>query len=126
MSRLIHAVIILGISLSSYSFQKNSVPVTQRRTGIKGQVYAVGAPAVRIDWKPPPLERISTIIITDSTGKTVKEIKTDTKGKFTTSLPPGIYYFLVKESIIERNDGPFTVKKNRITDVQASFDNGVR
>ena len=62
--------VLLGVITPSVARQQSSKhPITS--TGIAGQVYAVGAPAVRIDWTPPPLERVSTIVITDTTGKEI-------------------------------------------------------
>jgi hypothetical protein len=126
MNFFISVLVFLSVVTSSYAYQKSTAPTKTITTGITGQVYAVGAPAVRIDWTPPPLERVSTIVITDTSDNVVKEIKTDVKGKFKTPLNPGVYYILVKESMVQKKDGPFTVRKKRMTKARVSFDNGVR
>jgi len=95
-------------------------------TGIEGRVVAVGAPAVRIGWTPPPFEQVCTIIISDSTQQAVREVKTDAKGRFTISLPPGNYFLRVKESMLSKYGAPVEVRKGKMTHSDAHFDNGVR
>ena len=95
-------------------------------TGIEGRVVAVGAPAVRIGWTPPPFEHVCTIIITDSMEQAVREVRTDAKGRFTIPLPPGKYFLRVRESMLSKYGAPVEVRKGKMTHADARFDNGVR
>ena len=80
------------------------LPASARKkgTGIEGRVFSVGAPAVRVGWTPPPFEHVCTILVMDSAQQAVREVKTDAKGRYTISLPPGKYFLSVKESMISK------------------------
>jgi hypothetical protein len=94
---------------------------------IQGQVYSIATPGpTPINWTPPPLESVSTIVVLDDSRKVVKEFRTDAKGKFQTSLPPGTYYLRVKESLLPAETGPYRVRPGERITVVAHFDNGMR
>jgi len=96
-------------------------------TGIQGQVYSIATPGpTPVGWVPPPLEKISTILVLDSNHKFIFEVLTDNKGRFTVELQPGTYYLRVKESMIPTETGPYVVTAGTIIPVRAHFDSGMR
>ncbi|MEK6756502.1 MAG: hypothetical protein AABZ02_10175 [Bacteroidota bacterium] len=96
-------------------------------TGIQGQVYSITTPGpVPEGWTPPPLERVSTIVVLDVNRKHVKEFATDEKGRFKTYLQPGTYFLRVKESLIPAQTGPYVVMPGQILSVEAHYDSGMR
>ncbi len=89
-----------------------------------GEVYAVGGPAMTV---PPPLyQNTSTIVVLDSTKKTVNEFLTNAHGQFQFQLLPGSYYLQVKESPLADVTGPFEVVTGRVDSAFAYYDNGLR
>jgi hypothetical protein len=106
---------------------RDSGSAPAEETGIVGQVYSIGTPGpVPIGWTPPPLERVSTIVVSNSGQLTVKEFPTDEKGRFKTELAPGTYFLRVKESFVPAETGPYTVTPGQFLTVEAHFDNGMR
>lgn len=95
-------------------------------TGIRGRVYRIDAPAIPAGWTPPPFEQLSTIIVENSNGDTVKTAKTDSLGKYEIQLSPGSYFLIVKESLAHDKTGPFTVRSGSMTESKAYFDGGIR
>lgn len=96
-------------------------------TGIQGQVYLVATPGpTPIGWVPPPLERMSTIVVLGSDKNPVLEYKTDEKGRFAITLQAGTYYLRVKESMIPAETGPYVVKSGEMLSVRADYDSGMR
>jgi hypothetical protein len=94
---------------------------------MRGQVYSIATPGpTPINWTPPPLETISTVILLDTKRTLLQEILTDNKGKFTVALLPGTYYLRVKESFIPAETGPYILKSGEVLGVEAHFDNGMR
>ncbi len=120
---IVALAVVAGDAVAVYgqtSKQKRKV------TGVQGRVYAVGGPARRIDWRPPPYEHQVTISVHDTAGNPVKEILTDSTGKFRILLPPGKYYFVVKESFIPTEQGPVKVVKGTLKPLTLEFDSGIR
>ncbi len=117
------AALLLGTAAND-----SGQPTKQKRklTGVQGRVYAVGGPAQRIDWTPPPYEHQATISVLDSAERPLKEVLTDKRGKFKILLPPGKYYFIVKESFIPSRQGPVEVLKDSVRSIHLSFDSGIR
>ena len=110
----------------SLNCQKAEGVSVNLQSGIEGRVYSIGAPAVTRDWSPPPLERISTIIVLNNRQTEIKEVATDAHGRFSISLPSGIYYLRVKESLLPATTGPFNVTEDHLVSVEAYYDNGIR
>jgi hypothetical protein len=124
LSFVILALFLPLVVLSSCEDPGSSLDV---ETAIQGQVYSIGAPGpVPINWTPPPLEMVCTIIVLDTDRNLVKEFTTDEKGRFKTSLRPGTYYLRVKESRIPAETGPYEVRPGEIVTVRAHYDNGMR
>ena len=115
--------LLVIISLNCHNSEATSSNI---QSGIEGRIYSIGAPAEQVDWSPPPLERVSTIIILDNRQTVVKEISTDNQGRFSIILPPGVYSVRVKESPFPATTGPYTVSEGHIAAVEAHYDNGVR
>ena len=118
-------VIVLAATFVMHC-QKAKVASSNLKSGIEGRVFSIGAPAVSEEWSPSPLERISTIIILDRNHAEVREATTDDLGRFNVSLPAGVYFLRVKESIVPEVTGPFTVMKDGFVSVEAHYDNGMR
>ncbi|MCX6144214.1 MAG: hypothetical protein NTZ35_13445 [Ignavibacteriales bacterium] len=96
-------------------------------TGIQGQVYSIAAPGpTPVGWVPPPLERISTVLVLDSNHRQITEVITDDEGRFALELQPGTYYLRVKESLIPTETGPYVVTTGALLTVRAHYDNGMR
>ena len=124
MKHLLITLILLGLFFSVSESQKR--PHHRLHSGVEGQVYRLGGPAQRIGWTPPPFQVITPITILDSTGKVLKEITTDSLGKFKIYLPPGKYSFVVKKSFIPTPHEVIQVTRNSIQTVKLFFDSGVR
>lgn len=119
--------VFLSISLLVISSCRDSGISPNVESGIQGKVYSIATPGpTPIDWTPPPLEAVSTIVVLDVNKTAVTEILTDDKGRFRASLPPGTYYFRVKESRIPAETGPYVVRPGEILAVVAHYDNGMR
>jgi hypothetical protein len=124
LSFVVPALLLPLVVFSSCEDPGSSLDV---ETAIQGQVYSIGAPGpVPINWTPPPLEMVCTVIVLDTDRKLVKEFTSDEKGRFKTSLRPGTYYLRVKESRIPAETGPYEVRPGEIVSVQAHYDNGMR
>lgn len=96
-------------------------------TGMRGQVYSIATPGpTPVNWTPPPLEMISTVILLDVNRTAIQEIMTDSKGRFTITLAPGTYYLRVKESRIPAETGPYVVRSGQMLTAEAHFDSGMR
>jgi hypothetical protein len=96
-------------------------------SGIQGQVYSIATPGpTPINWVPPPLEQVSTILVLSSNREVILQALTDNNGRFTISLSPGTYFLRVKESMIPSETGPYVVRAGEITPVRANYDNGMR
>jgi hypothetical protein len=122
--RFIFSLAMVFAALSGCN-DSGSAPVLM--TGIQGQVYSIATPGpTPIGWVPPPLETISTILVLDSNHKTIFEVLTDNKGRFTIELQPGTYYLRVKESRIPAETGPYMVRAGELLSVRAEYDNGMR
>lgn len=124
MKRIASLVACLTVLLGACQLLTNRSPIFD--TGISGRVYSIGAPAITKDWTPPPLEQVSTIIVEDSKGNTIKTSLTDSLGKYKIQLLPGTYYLQVKESLLPAKTGPFAVKNGTFTKTEADYDNGMR
>jgi hypothetical protein len=96
-------------------------------SGIQGQVYSIATPGpTPVGWVPPPLEKISTVLVLDANHKLLIEVLTDYKGRFSIELQPGTYYLRVKESMIPAETGPYVVSTGELVTVRANYDNGMR
>jgi len=96
-------------------------------SGIEGQIYEIGSPAVPPGWTPPPLRGIRTIVISDSNEVGLQLLATDSLGAFKFSLQAGTYFLLVKDTIRPQGqNGPFVVAADQITSVKVCHDNGMR
>jgi len=96
-------------------------------SGIEGQIYEIGSPAVSVGWTPPPLRGIRTIVISDSNKVGLQLVVTDSLGAFKISLQAGTYFLLVKDTIRPQGqNGPFVVAADQITSVKVCHDNGMR
>jgi hypothetical protein len=99
----------------------------QTETGIEGQIYEVGSPAVPEGWTPPPLGGVRTIIVSDSSQVPVEEFATNDFGAFRIELHPGTYFLLVRDTTRPQGqNGPFTVEANLLSTVKVYHDNGLR
>jgi hypothetical protein len=124
MFRFILSLAMVSAAMSSCNDSGNA-PVPS--TGIQGQVYSIATPGpTPVGWVPPPLEKISTILVLDSNHKFIFEVLTDNQGRFTVELEPGTYYLRVKESLIPAETGPYVVRAGELLSVRAHFDNGMR
>ena len=126
MKQFLFFLILLSLPAIQIGCNDNGTTATKSETGIEGQVYSIGAPTVPVGWTPPPLERVSTIIIMDTKRQPLTEVLTDEKGKFKVLFAPGIYYLQVKESLLPAETGPFEVKQGVIVSTRANYDNGIR
>jgi hypothetical protein len=96
-------------------------------SGIQGQVYSIATPGpTPINWVPPPLEQVSTILVLSSNREVIVQALTDSKGRFTIPLSPGTYFLRIKESMIPSETGPYVVGIGEIIPVRANYDNGMR
>ena len=96
-------------------------------TGITGQVYEIGSPAIQPGWTPPPLKTVSTIILQDSSRIELMEFNTDSLGSFSISLKPDTYFLVVKDSMrSQRENGLFIVVPDKVTFAKVYHDNGMR
>ena len=117
----------LAMVVSAVSGCNDSGNSPLRTTGIQGQVYSIATPGpTPVGWVPPPLEKISTVLVLDSNHKLIVEALTDVKGRFTIELEPGTYYLRVKESMIAAETGPHIVTAGALSSVRAHYDNGMR
>ena len=113
------------ISVLQVCCQQSTQPNPE--TGIKGQVYEIGSPAITPDWTPPPLKKVSTIILQDSSRIELMEFNTDSLGSFSVSLKPDTYFLIVKDSTRpQKENGPFIVLQDKVTSAKVYHDNGVR
>ncbi len=96
-------------------------------SGIRGQVYEIGSPAVSGDWTPPPLKGIRSITISNGDTSGMQTVLTNADGAFVIPLRPGLYYLQVKDSLLPQGvNGPFTVVRGRFTWANVDHDNGMR
>jgi hypothetical protein len=96
-------------------------------SGIEGQIYEIGSPAVPLGWTPPPLRGVNTIIVSDSSKVALQMLATDSLGAFKINLEAGTYFISVKDTLMpQRQNGPFVVEANQITSVKVYHDNGMR
>ena len=120
-------ILLLAMALAAVSSCNDSRNAPVPMTGIQGQVYSIATPGPTPEgWIPPPLEKISTILVLNSNHKTIIEVITDNKGRFTSPLDPGTYYLRVKESLIPAETGPYVVMAGEMLPVRANHDNGMR
>jgi len=117
---------LLLLAISPPIARQDSALATRPETGIAGQVYCTGAPAITADWTPPPLRLITPLLLLDSLQDSIRTILTSDSGKFKILLPPGKYFFIVKESMIPRPEGVFSVTKDSLLLIKLYYDNGVR
>jgi hypothetical protein len=97
------------------------------KAGIQGRVYSIAAPGpTPVNWVPPPLERVSTVVVLDASRRAVFELLTDNQGRFSSALDPGTYYLRVKESLIPVETGPYPVRAGETVTVRADVDSGMR
>jgi len=96
-------------------------------SGIVGQIYEVGSPAVPVDWTPPPLKGVRTIVVSDSNHVDLQTLESDSLGEFKIRLPAGTYFLLVKDPVRPQGqNGPFVVAAGQIASVKVYHDNGMR
>jgi hypothetical protein len=94
---------------------------------LSGQVLLISKPGpIPIGWVPPPLEQVNTVVVLNTEKQSIKEVLTDSFGKFSFSVDPGTYYLRVKESPIPAETGPFLCTAGGTTFAEAHFDNGMR
>jgi len=121
------SIFLLAMVVAAVSGCNDSGNGPLRMTGIQGQVYSIATPGpTPAGWVPPPLEKISTVLVLDSNHKLIVEALTNDKGKFTIELEPGTYYLRVKESMIPAETGPYIVTTGTLLTVRAHYDNGMR
>jgi len=121
------SIFLLAMVVAAVSGCNDSGNGPLRMTGIQGQVYSIATPGpTPVGWIPPPLEKISTVLVLDSNHKLIVEALTNDKGKFTIELEPGTYYLRVKESMIPAETGPYIVTTGTLLTVRAHYDNGMR
>jgi hypothetical protein len=117
-------IAILGVLFTGAGCRERNLVSVTAASGLAGQVYAIGGPAISIP--PPPYEKASTIVVLDSTSGPVNEFATNDKGKFQISLSPGKYYLRVKESFVPTTTGPFAVIEGQVDSAFAYYNNGIR
>jgi len=119
------SLLLLFLGVPFDSCQQVTPPKTE--TGIEGQIYEIGSPAVREDWTPPPLKGVNTIVVSDSNKVAFQEFATDSLGGFRIELQAGTYFLLVRDTIWPQGqNGPFVVEANLVSSVKVYHDNGVR
>ena len=126
MKQFVFPVIALLLIAFHFGCKDNSTITTKAETAIEGQVFSIGSPAVTDGWTPPPLEKVSTIVVLDDARRSIGEYQTDQKGKFKIAFSQGEYFLRVKESMLPAETGPFQVKQGEIAAAQAHYDNGMR
>ncbi len=120
-------IFLLAIVFAAVSGCNDSGNSPLPMTGIQGQVFSIATPGpTPVGWVPPPLEKVSTILVLDSNHKSIFQVLTDVKGRFIVELQPGAYYLRVKESMIPAETGPYAVKVGELVSAQAHYDNGMR
>lgn len=118
----------LSVVFSQYTCEEVSpLPNPESAGNIVGTVFSVGWPGpIPENWEPPRYLQKCTIILLDSDKRPLKEFSTNNDGSFQTEAIPGTYYFLVKESPIPSETGPYSLKDSQTLSVQAHYDNGMR
>jgi hypothetical protein len=123
-SRMVVWFVMLSVSIGGCQDFGTSPTIA---TGIQGQVYSISTPGpTLINWVPPPLAQVSTVIVLDSDHRSILDLLTDNKGRFTCELKPGTYFLRVKESMIAAETGPYVVKTGEVVYVRAHVDSGMR
>jgi hypothetical protein len=123
-SRIVVWFVMLTVSIGGC---QDSGTSPAKATGIQGQVYSIATPGpTPINWVPPPLEQVSTVIVLNSDHRSILELLTDTKGRFSCELRPGSYFLRVKESMMAVETGPYDVKTGEVLSVRAHVDSGMR
>jgi hypothetical protein len=123
-SRIVIRFVMLTVSIGGCRDSGTSPTIT---TGMQGQVYSIATPGpTPINWVPPPLEQVSTVIVLDSDHRSILELLTDNKGRFSCELKPGTYFLRVKESMIAAETGPYVVTTAEVLSVRAHVDSGMR
>jgi hypothetical protein len=122
--RIFGAFVILTLSIGGCQDSGSSPTIS---TGVQGQVYSIATPGpTPVNWVPPPFEQVSTVIVLDADHRSILELLTDNKGRFSCELRPGTYFLRVKESMIAAETGPYVVKSGEVLSVRAHFDSGMR
>ena len=129
-----HLSLIIALCFSTILLCCCQQPVSPRNesgskieSGIEGQIFEIGSPAVPVGWTPPPLRGVRTIIVSDSNKISLQMIATDSLGTFKISLQAGKYFLLIKDTIrTQGQNGPFVVEPYQITLVKVYHDNGIR
>lgn len=108
-----------------------STPTPPSNTGITGLVTLGPMCPVEQAGQPCPDQPYQARIdVLDAQGTTVTSIQSDANGRFTVDLPPGDYVLhpLPPEGNIlpMAGDLPVTVTTGQYTDVQISYDSGIR
>ena len=113
--------ILLVFTLSPLvSCKKSTEPdrVSQFHSGLQGQVYANKGQLSR-----SPYRHVTVIQVIDATTlAAVKEVSSDTEGKFTIPLSAGSYFLSVKGFFgDETRTGPFEVQSTGLTQAEAFY-----
>ncbi|HUN66421.1 MAG TPA: hypothetical protein VMW43_10000 [Bacteroidota bacterium] len=95
-------------------------------SGIEGQIYTTGPPAITVDWTPLPLRIATPLIILGKQKDTVRTLTSDERGRFRVLLPPGEYYILLRQSMIPRPQGLYLVPPDSLIRIRLFFDTGIR
>lgn len=124
---IVKAIILISICLLTCCADPYPTPPLKYPNELQGQVYNLSHPGpIPIGWISPPYENECTIIVLDNNRNTVSESVTDSKGRFRISLSDGTYYLRVKESPVQAETGPYSLKNGLILTAEANFDNGMR
>lgn len=109
----------------------STTPTPDGSSGIYGQV-TIGpmCPVMRAEDPCPDKPYQTTLVISTPSGKKVTNINTDADGRFRVSLSPGEY--VLKPQTPQNQPLPiaqeqtFTVVANQFTELNVSYDSGIR
>ncbi len=122
--KILYVLVLSAIIVGGPGCQAATGPDTN--SGILGQLYEIGAPAVPVGWIPPPLRAVKAVAVFDSVGIIVKDVETDSLGSFGILLLPGKYALRIMDRFSQPVHGPFIVPKGTIISVKLYHDNGIR
>jgi len=126
--RLIALVLLAGLVAGACAGQVAGAGATD--SGIRGRAVAgPTCPVERADSPCPDRPLVATIVVTDPSGKQVKQARSGADGRFEITLEPGTYRVEGDSSTsMQRSTPPITVTVHRwqFTTVTIQFDTGIR
>ena len=123
---MVCSIVCIGAMLIVVTFLSGCMDEGTPQSGMTGQVFSICVPSFPSGWTPPPLERVSTVIILDVNQLPIMEARTDDKGRFTLLISQGTYFIRVKESPVHAETGPYSVKVCEVVSVAAHYQCAIR